>query len=310
VDQLNDLTGPGDPAKRLLPPDKEHRFRQALEAIYPHGLSDETAEVEIQSRHYWFRYRYLPWLTSEISLNGARVLEIGAGTGPSTVALAERGATVTSIDLNEASLAVAKLRAELHDVGHLVNVFTANATEIEPLFSGQQFDLIVYFAALEHMTYKERIKSLRSAWSMLSPGAHLSICDTPNRLWFHDGHTAFQNFFNWLPDEVAIDYASRTPRAGFNTDFVKREGDLVTKLARWGRGVSYHDFEIALDTNISELSIGGEWAFRRHADPAFAEWWIKTDAGRYHELLRTLAPNIPEAFLEEEIAVILTKPAT
>ena len=132
---------------------------------------------------------------------------------------------------------------------------------------------------------------------MLSPGAFLSVCDTPNRLWFHDGHTAFQNFYHGLPDDVAIDYAARTPRSGFNADFANGGGDdSVTRLARWGRGVSYHDFEIALDVSISDLAVDGEWAFRRAAN-----------AGRFHRLLGSIAPEIPEAFLEEEIAVMIRK---
>ena len=123
----------------------------------------EIAEVEIQLRHYWFRQRYLPWMLSVLPLNGAKVLEIGAGTGASTVALAERGADIMSIDLNGASLELAKFRAELHGVGNSVKIRTANATEIGHLLAGHKFDLIVYFAALEHMTYQERIKTLRSA---------------------------------------------------------------------------------------------------------------------------------------------------
>lgn len=99
-----------DPAKRLLPPGKEDDFRRALEKIYPSGgLSDEIAEVETQSRHYWFRYRYLPWMMAVMPINGARVLEIGAGTGASTVALAERGASVTSIDLSGSRPGIGKI---------------------------------------------------------------------------------------------------------------------------------------------------------------------------------------------------------
>jgi hypothetical protein len=107
---------------------------------------------------------------------------------------------------------------------------------------------------------------------------------------------------------VAIAYAARTPRVGFNTDFVNGGGsDAVMKLARWGRGVSYHDFEIALDVRIADLAVSGEWAFRRDADPAYAETWMNTNAGRYHQLLRSIAPDIPDAFLEEEIAVMIRK---
>src|SRR5215831_3740692 len=40
----------------------------------------------------------IPWLDASRCLLGATVLEIGCGTGSSTVALAEQGARVTAID--------------------------------------------------------------------------------------------------------------------------------------------------------------------------------------------------------------------
>ena len=43
---------------------------------------------------------------------GARVLDIGCGTGHTAIAAARRRAVVTGIDINERSLARARLRAE------------------------------------------------------------------------------------------------------------------------------------------------------------------------------------------------------
>ena len=53
-----------------------------------------------------FRTQVIPWLESARTLSGARILEIGCGTGASTVALAEQGANVTAIDIDEESLLV------------------------------------------------------------------------------------------------------------------------------------------------------------------------------------------------------------
>jgi ubiquinone/menaquinone biosynthesis C-methylase UbiE len=48
---------------------------------------------------------------------GARVLDIGCGTGHTAIAAARRRAVVTGIDLNERSLARARLRAEAEGLG-------------------------------------------------------------------------------------------------------------------------------------------------------------------------------------------------
>jgi 2-polyprenyl-3-methyl-5-hydroxy-6-metoxy-1,4-benzoquinol methylase len=294
---------------RLLPAEKERRLYEALSGIYPAGaFTAEIADVEVQARHYWFRQRYMPWMMSVLPLTNMRVLEVGAGTGASTVALAERGAIVTSIDLNAAGLKVAELRAELHGFAGRVSTHRLDATEIAERFSGQKFDMVAYFASLEHMAHNERMTTLRAAWSLLDSGSVLCILDSPNRLWYYDNHTSFQNFFHWLPDELAIEYAAKTTRDGFNTDFKEASDGNATKLARWGRGVSYHDIEIALGIDVRILEVHGEWQFRRDKDPAYKEWWLTTDGAKYHQFLRTIAPDLPVPFLDEEIAVLIRKP--
>jgi SAM-dependent methyltransferase len=52
------------------------------------------------------RATVVPWLDSIKPLSGLRVLEVGAGTGSSTVAIAEQGASVLATDVNERSLKV------------------------------------------------------------------------------------------------------------------------------------------------------------------------------------------------------------
>src|SRR5271165_2571817 len=90
------------------------------------------------------RERIVPWLESFHPLTGARVLEIGCGTGASTLALAERGAKVTAIDIRADSMQVAEDRCKAY--GYPACFVMANATEIKELFSAEKFDLIIFFA--------------------------------------------------------------------------------------------------------------------------------------------------------------------
>src|SRR3954465_742961 len=77
-------------------------------------LATEWGQQDLQN-HLFNRLRrdreeVIPWLDGSRTIRGSRVLEIGCGTGCSTVALAEQGADVVAIDIDEPSLAVAKQR--------------------------------------------------------------------------------------------------------------------------------------------------------------------------------------------------------
>jgi S-adenosylmethionine-dependent methyltransferase len=155
------------------------------------------------------RAQVVPWLDAASPLEGARVLELGCGTGSATVALAEQGARVTGVDLCERSLAVARRRCELHGVD--ASCVLGNAVEVLEKQRGERFDLILFYASLEHMTHEERKQALRRAWQLLCPGSLLGVVETPNRLWHYDSHTSFLPFFHWLPDDLAFEYSSRSP---------------------------------------------------------------------------------------------------
>jgi hypothetical protein len=138
---------------------------------------------------------------------------------------------------------------------------------------------------------------------MLEPGGVLSIIDTPNRLWYHDDHTSFGSFFHWLPDDVALAYVGYTNRPELSAEVEGPDG--LEKLARLGRGVSYHDIMIAFGEDPAPFYDSGEWDYRRELDPNWATWWSTTNDGRYHALL---CPQLPSGFVEPELAICFRKP--
>ena len=287
------------------------RLLAALGTRYSSGFLDtdegrRIARAEIHERQYWFRERYVPWIQTVLPLAGARVLEVGSGNGSTSVCLAEPGARVDSVDMEDDGIVVAIQRAEIMGLRDRVRFHQANATEIAELFRTAQFDLIIYPASVEHMTFVERMATLSSAWSMLEPGGVLSIIDTPNRLWYFDDHTSFDNFFHWLPDDVALAYARYSTRPGLAADLEGPNGK--EQLARLGRGVSYHDLMIAFGEDPTPFYASGEWDYRRELDPDWATWWSETDDGKYYALLRAICPQLPSGFLEPELAVCLRKP--
>ena len=296
---------------RVFDDDGSARMLQAFADLYTAEFlqteeGQQVARAEIHERQHWFQERYAPWIESVRPLLGARVLEVGSGSGSSTVGFALAGATVDAVDMSSRGQSLAVLRAELHGVRQRIEFHVSNATEIEARFGGNEYDIIAYIASLEHMTFDERTRTLRSAWAMLQPGGLLVIADTPNRLWYYDDHTTFENFFHWLPDDVAAAYALRVTRTGFTDDM--HQPDALLRLARWGRGVSYHDLTIALDDDATKYFVSGEWEYRRRRDPDYASWWATTTEGKFHETLKAIAPTIPSGFLETELAICLRKP--
>lgn len=264
----------------------------------PAELREDTAWVHVIHRVNEARNNVVPWLDSFSPMKGARVLEIGAGTGSSVLAMAEAGASVLGIDILEDHLALARERLRVHKVE--AELQTRNAVAIGELPG--RFDLILYSATVEHMTYEERLSSLSTAWDMLESGGVLGVYETPNRLWYSDGHTSLLNYFHWLPDELAMSYAKLSPRAGFNAETLTQES-----LARWGRGASYHEFELALPLATAEIGESyHEYLCRVH--PPYRAAWEASEGKRYYDLLGRISPDLPGIWREEILGFMLRKP--
>jgi len=260
---------------------------------------DHDVHVHLTHRLREARNNLVPWLAQFVDMKSARVLEIGAGTGSSVVAFAEVSAHVDALDILEKALSVVQARVTAHDLRN-VSIYCLNATKLAEIATAP-YGLIIFSAVLEHMTYDERITSLRVAWQHLAPGGVLAIYETPNRLWFFDGHTALAPFFHWLPDQLAIDYAKRTPRARFNTAALTPES-----LYRWGRGASFHEIEIALGlSNVEVLESMHEYLGRLH--PGYLERAEPPIARRYRALLGEIAPDVAAPFTEELLNLALRK---
>ena len=253
-----------------------------------------------------FRQQLIPWLNTYKPLDKARILEIGCGTGSSTVALAEQGGNVHAVDIEEKSLIVAKERCAVYNVD--ASFYQANATEIKSLFSNQRFDVIIFFAALEHMTLDERLASMGDAWSLLDDGALFCVVDTPNRLWFYDYHTSLLPFYQWLPDELAFKYARFSTRENFREIYLDRTEERFLHFLRRGRGISYHEFELAL-MPVDKLEVLSSMPIYFRKNSLFSKlcYWFSADS-RYKSILAEFGPqNLHPGFLEPSLDLIIKK---
>lgn len=266
----------------------------------------QECEEDVAGRLQMIRERYVPWFCAHVPMEGARVLEIGCGTGIACVALAEQGAVVTGVDIDEANLRVARERCAVHGVE--VRLARCSAVDVKRLFGDERFDLIVFFASLEHMTLAERLQSIRDTWAMLAEGSLWSVVETPNRLWIMDNHTSRLPFFGWLPDELAFRYSRHSPRpalAGLYGDTVNDERML--DFLRRGRGLSYHEFELAMGRAedldvVSSLSL---WMRRRNGLRNLL--WRLTEESRFEDLLVRFGPPIHRGFFQPSLNLMIRK---
>jgi 2-polyprenyl-3-methyl-5-hydroxy-6-metoxy-1,4-benzoquinol methylase len=282
-------------------------FFETEEAFAASGFKESELTNDLHARLRNDRANVVPWLESFRTLDGARILEVGAGTGASTAALAEQGARVTAVDVHAGGLRVAELLCGQLELSNRVTFVEANATDIDALWEPGDFDLILFFASLEHMTLTERLDSLRKAWAILSPGQYLVVIETPNRLWWEDDHTSFEPFFHWLPDDLAILYAPRTPREKFNQHFCNPgppPPDALIDLARWGRGASFHEFALALGLPATELPVSS----CLHEYLGNPRWNSRNPDGQYMHLLHGAALSVPTAFFFSYLDLALRRP--
>ena len=178
-----------------------------------------------------------------------------------------------------------------------------NASGIRNTFEVNTFDTIIFFACLEHMTIKERLASLKDAWETLPNEGLLIIVETPNRLWYFDDHTSILPFFHWLPDELAFQYSRYSCRANFRELYRDYNVDSKGHFLRRGRGMSFHELEIAIspwcnDTVISSLSSfeGVRNKLRKS----------KLDR-RYKTFLMNVYPNVHEGLFDDYLYLIMKK---
>jgi demethylmenaquinone methyltransferase/2-methoxy-6-polyprenyl-1,4-benzoquinol methylase len=132
---------------------------------------------------------------------GARVLEIGCGTGAVTERLVARGAAVTALDQSPEMIEQGRRRLAEAPLGAVTWV-ERTASEIDSLPEGN-FDAVVVSLALSEMSTAERKFVLRQAARRLRPRGTLAVADEvrPRSRWERALHATLrgpQALLGWL----------------------------------------------------------------------------------------------------------------
>jgi S-adenosylmethionine-dependent methyltransferase len=158
------------------------------------------------------------------------------------------------------------------------------------------------------MSLSERLESMRYSWEITRSGGAWIVNETPNRLWYYDGHTSLENFFHWLTDDLAILWAHRSRRTSFADAFPPGSNDRKIEFARWGRGVSFHEFDLAIGDTRKIDVISNRHDFLRAHVPAMLLSSLVSKGRRYERFLERLQPEIDKAFFREYLNIAIRKP--
>lgn len=104
--------------------------------------------------------------------NGTRILEVGAGTGRYSVALAKEGFVVTALELVEHNLDV--LRKKL-DGTEKIDVMQGNALDLSK-FEDNTFDIVLVLGPMYHLyTDNDKLKALTEAVRVTKQGGYILV---------------------------------------------------------------------------------------------------------------------------------------
>ncbi|MBX3356974.1 MAG: methyltransferase domain-containing protein [Phycisphaeraceae bacterium] len=300
-------------------PDQVTRLRELMLGTFfrgwsPDYLSSPAFEADLLAhttrRFEECRDMILPWIERHLPLDSKSVVDIGCGTGASTAAWAQKAERVVGYDIHAPSIDAANGRMEIMGIQNV----TCRALRPDALIPAIRddfpdgADVIIMYAVLEHQKVLERIDTLRASWSLLRPGGLLVVGDSPTRFSMMDFHTSLLPFFNWLPEELAVYYAHKSPRADFRdgVENALRSGlpAAIDYVARCGRGVGYEEFEIAIG-DLNRYVVGDSFddgmINQPHRGVSFVDELIQAFA-------RSFSLKVPRGFLRESLEVILRKP--
>jgi len=136
----------------------------------PVGTKDYFDQVE--ARKYFVEPHIAGFAEFE-RWRGKKVLEIGCGIGTDTINFARHGATVTTVDLSERSIELARKRAAVFGVERQIQFCGGNAEELTQFVPVEAYDLIYSFGVIHHTPHPRKV--LEQLKEYTRPGTTVKI---------------------------------------------------------------------------------------------------------------------------------------
>ena len=131
-----------------------------------YGQYDED-ERTTRSRHGQLEYCTTMTYIHRYAARQSKILEVGAGTGRYSIALAKEGMDVTAVELVESNLAVLRENSE-----GMVNIksFQGDATDLSR-FPDDSFDVTLFFGPMYHLYKADEVNcAIDEAIRVTKPG--------------------------------------------------------------------------------------------------------------------------------------------
>ena len=241
-------------------------YKRSREEIVS-GFYDQTDEDGRLSRT---RHGQLEYLTTmnyihRFADSGSKVLEIGAGTGRYSVALAGEGMDVTAVELTEGNLAVLKKNAEGLDN---IRACRGDATDLGML-ADDSFDVTLVLGPMYHLYEAEEInRAIDEAVRVTKPGgailfAFISVYAIMYANYFY-GNWAFGQEENFTADYKVKHYKEQLFTGYDVSEFEQLfAGKPVDRIATVGTDGFLEPIEKRPDFSMSDEDFS-----------AFAAWYL------------------------------------
>ncbi|MCR5793907.1 MAG: class I SAM-dependent methyltransferase [Solobacterium sp.] len=236
--------------------------KEIISSFY--GQSDEDRRT-LRSRHGQLEYFTTMHYIHRYADKGSKILEIGAGTGRYSIALAEEGMDVTAVELVDSNLIVLRNNSEGLDN---IRSFQGDALDLGR-FADHTFDVTLSFGPMYHLYEKaEADRAIDEAIRVTKPGgvilfAFLSVFGILYANYFQDNWAAGQaeNF----TDDHQVRHFKEQLFTGY--DITEFEALFQDKPVEWITTAGTDGLVEAIEER-SDFSMSDE-DFQ-----AFAEWYL------------------------------------
>jgi ubiquinone/menaquinone biosynthesis C-methylase UbiE len=127
---------------------------------------------------------------------GARVLDIGCGSGSFAAECAAKGALVTAVDSSPQMLSILKNRLRGSELENRVKIIECGSASTSAVLNGEKFDMVVMSMMLGELSPIVRAKTIKCAAELLGAGGTIIICD---ELWPENFIlSAIYHFLFWI----------------------------------------------------------------------------------------------------------------
>ena len=161
---------------------------------------------------------------------GQRILDLAAGTGASSVALARSGAQVVAGDFSPGMIAEGRRRH-----GHVPNVTFVEADAMALPFADDEFDAVTISFGLRNVNDPK--KALAEMLRVTAPGGKLVVCE-----FSHPQNAAFAGLYRFYNDRILPSLArvvsSNVDAYDYLNESIKDWPDQVT-LSSWIRDAGW-----------------------------------------------------------------------